>query len=193
MASRSDGLHYSKASGVFTYGVFEEGVLSTPIREFANQENFVKWMAEQSDESMAAMVKGMGQNATMINEAQMTHFMNLESLRERSLKMFDDELYSEELCFMVAEKLKSEDFRAAKISGPTSDGFSIDKNKGEYLYCLFQNGIVEKVRRHFKDQDGFIAWLRQQSDRSMAVLAHSFDQPLPTHVSKLNMTFFCQR
>lgn len=193
MASRSDGLHYSKASGVFTYGVFDEGVLTSAIKEFPNEDHFVKWMAEQSDESIAKMVRELGENATMINEAQMTLFMNKESLRERSLKMFDDELFSEELCNSVSEKLKSEDFRAAKIAGPTSDGFAINKTNGEYMYCLFQNGNVDKIRRHFKDQDAFVAWLKQQSDRSMAVLAHSFDQPLPTHVSKINMTFFCQR
>lgn len=192
MASRSDGLHYSKASGVFTYGIFDEGVLTSPLKEFSNQDNFVQWMSEQSDETIAKMVRDLGENATMLNESQMTLFMNKESLRERSLKMFDDELFSEDLCRLVSEKLKSDDFRAAKISGPTSDGFSIDKSNGEYIYCLFQNGNVDKIRRHFKDQEGFISWLKQQSDRSMAVLAHSFDQPLPTHVSKLNLTNFCK-
>ena len=104
MSSRSDGLHYSKASGVFTYGVFDEGVLTSAIKEFPNEDHFVKWMAEQSDESIAKMVRELGENATMINEAQMTLFMNKESLRERSLKMFDDELFSEELCNSVSEK-----------------------------------------------------------------------------------------
>lgn len=60
------GLMY--VNGTFVYGHVYDGEIQDSIREFRSEENFLAWLAEQSDESL----RGAGEDKFFVDNQRIT-------------------------------------------------------------------------------------------------------------------------